>query len=216
MPRPLFYFFAMFSLTTASGCAFFPESQPKQAADAISISKQPLTVATHTFEPSAPPPEMPPLGESEQAECASDFVSNASVSARSLKLDATHATMTITRVQMTLQLRINIWVPQGVTQHVMDHEDGHRQISERYYENAETIARQVATSYLARQISVSGSDLSGEIDKTLQQLSSQVTAEYSRKVSPEAVQLRFDHLTDHARNDLSAAEAVAQALSAKP
>jgi hypothetical protein len=203
------------SLAPASGCGFFPESQPKQAGDAISITKQPVIIATHTFEPSAPPPEMPALGESEQAECASDFISNASVSTRSLKLDATHATMTVTRVQMTLQLRINIWVPQGVTQHVMDHEEGHRQISEHYYENAETIARQIATSYLGRQISVSGSDLSAELDKTLQKLSSDVTAEYSRKVSPEAVQLRFDSLTDHARNDMAASDAVTQALGTK-
>ena len=38
------------------------------------------------------------------------------------------ATVTITQIKVTLQLNINIWVPAGVTQHVIEHEGGHRQV----------------------------------------------------------------------------------------
>lgn len=210
---PLARFLAVVVLATFSGCGTSSVPRPAQVAGAVSVTRQPVTVSTHTFEPGAPPPEMPPLGPSEQAECASDFVSNASVSAKSQKLDSTHATLTVTDVRMTLQLRINIWVPQGVSQHVMDHEEGHRQISEHFYENADPVARQVAAGYIGRKVSVSGPDLGAEIDRALQQLSAAVTDEYSRKVSPEAAQQHFDDLTDHARNDVLASDAVIQALA---
>lgn len=196
----------------ASGCGRTVTPQSAQAANALAITRQPVTASIRTFEPTAPPPEMPPLAEGEQAQCDSDFVSNASVGGRSERIDATHAVVTVTRVQMTLQLRINIWVPQGVSQKVMDHEEGHRQISEHYYHHAGSIAQQIASAYVGRKVSVSGADLSTEINRTLQELSAEITAEYSRKVSPEPAQQRFDDLTDHARNDLATSDAIAEAL----
>ena len=200
-------------LVAACGCGRSSEPErPAQVADAVSVTRQPVSVVTHTFEPAAPPAEMPPLSEGEQAECASDFVASASVSGDSRKTDATHATLTVTRVKMTLQLRINLWVPEGVTQHVMDHEEGHHQISEHFYEGAERIARLVAAGYIGKKVSVNGANLDAEIDRALQKMSADVTDEYNRKVSPEAAQMRFDELTDHARNEVVAAEAVARAI----
>ena len=199
-------------VAAASGCGRTVMPPPVQAASALAITRQPVVAAVHTFEPSAPPPEMPPLAQDEQAQCDSYFVSNASVAGKSEKIDATHAIVTVTRVQMTLQLRINIWVPQGVSQKVMDHEEGHREISEHYYQNADRIADRIASGYVGQQVPVSGADLGAEINKVLQNLSAEITAEYSRKVSPEPAQQRFDDLTDHARNDLPATDAVLEAL----
>jgi hypothetical protein len=54
---------------------------------------------------------MPPLAPGEAAVCDSDFLSNASVRGESRQTDATHATVTITQIKVTLQLNINIWVP---------------------------------------------------------------------------------------------------------
>jgi hypothetical protein len=201
-----------FSVAAASGCGRTVVPQPAQAASALAITRQQVATAVHTFEPSAPPPEMPPLAPDEQAQCDSDFVSNASVAGKSEKIDATHAIVTVTRVQMTLQLRINIWVPQGVSQKVMDHEEGHRQISEHFFQDANRIAERIASGYVGKQVPVSGTDLGAEINKALQNLSAEITAEYSRRVSPEPAQQRFDDLTDHARNDLSATDAILEAL----
>src|SRR6267378_4183647 len=50
------------------------------------------------------------------------------------------ANLTITQITVTLQLNINIWVPTGVTQHVIEHEEGHRQVSEYYYQTADKLA----------------------------------------------------------------------------
>src|SRR5207302_1573088 len=87
-----------------------------------------------------------PLAPGENAECDSNFLSNASVRGESRQTDATHATVTITEIKVTLQLNINIWVPTGVTQHVIEHEEGHRQVSEYYYQTADKLAERASRS----------------------------------------------------------------------
>jgi hypothetical protein len=118
---------------------------------AVTIDKQPAVFANRTFDPAAPPADMPPLTSGENAECDSDFRSNASVGGETRRTDATHATVTITQIKVTLQLNITIWAPTGVNQHVLEHEEGHRQISEYYYQTADKVAGRIATTYMGRQ-----------------------------------------------------------------
>jgi len=195
----------------AVGCSS-SNSAPASKDSAIIILKDPVMFSQRTFDAGAPPADMPPLGEGEEAECDSNFVSNASVTGQPHKIDSTNAMVTVSHIKITLQLRITIWVPNNATQHVIDHEQGHRLISEHYYESAGRVARQIAASYLGRQVSVSGSDLSAATSKALLKLSSEITAEYNGQLSPDPAQQRYDDLTDHSRNDVSSTSAVAQAL----
>jgi len=153
---------------------------------------------------------MPPLAAWEEAECDSNFVSNANVKGRTEILDGTHGVATVTEVKVTLQLMINIWVPERTTEHVIEHEQGHRQIAEHYYETADKVAEQIAAAYLGKQVSASGADLNAEVNKLLQQMGAKITAEYSHRLNPDLAQNRYDDVTDHSRNNVSAAEAVAQ------
>jgi|KBSSwiStaDraftv2_1062776.scaffolds.fasta_scaffold179379_2 hypothetical protein len=155
---------------------------------------------------------MPPLGEGEEAECDSNFISDANVSGRLRKIDSTNATVTVAQVKITLQLKVTIWVPNGATQHVIEHEEGHRQISEHYYATADKLAVEIATPYVGRQIAISGSDLNAEFRNALLQLSKVITAEYNDKLNPDPAQRRYDDLTDHSRNDRDAKEAADQAI----
>ncbi len=166
----------------------------------------------HRFDPTAPPADMPPLAAWEEAECDSNFVSNANVKGRTEMVDGTHGVVTVTAVKVTLQLTINIWVPEGATEHVIEHEQGHGQISEHYYETADKVAEQIAATYLDRQVSATGGDLNAEVNKLLQQMGAEITAEYNQRLNPSLAQNRYDDITDHSRNDVSAAEAVAQIL----
>jgi hypothetical protein len=120
--------------------------------------------------------------------------------------------VTVTGLKVTLQLTINIWLPLGAAEHVIEHEQGHRQIAEHYYETADKVAAQIAAAYLGKQLSVSGGDLNFEINKLLQQMCAEITSEYSEKLNPDLAQNRYDDITDHSRNDVSAAEAVAEVL----
>jgi hypothetical protein len=176
------------------------------------IHKQPMAFASHTFDPAAPPAGMPPLAPGENAECDSEFLSNASVLGEPQQTDATHATITVTQVKLALRLNINIWVPAGVTQHVIDHEEGHRQISEYYYQTADKLAERIAAKYMGRQVEITGTDLGRESTKMLQQMATDITDEYSRELNPGPTQRLYDAITDHSRNEVVVKDAVAHAL----
>ena len=91
--------------------------QPKETAEPA-ISKQPVNFASRTFDPASPPSDMPPLTAGENAECVSDFLSNANVSGLTRRTDATHGIVTVSQINVTLQLNLTIWVPAEVSPHV--------------------------------------------------------------------------------------------------
>jgi hypothetical protein len=181
-------------------------------APVMTINKQPVAFANHTFDPASPPAGMPPLAPGESAECDSDFLSSASVRGESRQTDATHATVTITQIKVALQLNISIWVPAGVTQHVIEHEQGHRQVSEYYYQTADKLAERIAAKHVGKQVEISGTDLGAESSKMLQQMAADITDEYNKELNPGPAQLLYDAITDHGRNEVVVKDAVAHAL----
>ena len=189
-----------------------PTPGSRDAMAAVTIDKQPIEFAHRTFDPANPPAEMPPFGPGEAAVCDSNFISNVSVGGTGDKTDATHEIVTITKVTVTLQLKINIWAPADATEHVMEHEDGHRQISEYYYANADKLASRIAAAYIGKHELINGADLPAEFTKLLQQLGAEITDEYDKELNPEATQLRYDSITDHSRNEVAAKDAVAEVL----
>jgi len=188
----------------------YPANAPAHAAP--TIDQQPVVFLRHSFDPDNPPADMPPLGEGEEAECDSNFISDANVSGRMQKIDSTSAMVTISQVRVTLQLKITIWVPNGATQHVLEHEEGHRQISEYYYQSAGRLAAEIVAPYIGRPIAISGSDLNAEFRNALLQLGKEITAEYNNKLNPDPAQRRYDVLTDHSRNERGSNDAAAQAI----
>jgi hypothetical protein len=179
---------------------------------ALTIDKQAVAFANHTFDPNSPPAAMPTLAYGEEAVCDSNFSSNTSVGGESQKTDATHATVTITKVKMILQLSINIWVPTGVTQHVLEHEDGHRQISEYYYQTADKLAERIAATYMGKQIDINGTDLDAQLEKVLHQTATDITSEFDKDLTFAATQQYYDAITDHGRSESEAKDAVAAAV----
>jgi hypothetical protein len=187
-------------------------SQRQLGLAAPTITKQPIHFASRTFDPENPPPDMPQLAPGELAVCDSNFLSNANVGGDAQGTDSTHAIVTVTSVNVNLQLNVTIWVPANSSQHVLEHEDGHREISEHFYRDADKLAAKIAAGYLGRKFSISGTDLQGELSKALQKMGAEITDEYSRELNPNPTQLRYDEITDHSRNDVSAKDAVAEAL----
>jgi hypothetical protein len=189
-------------------------SSPQQLREAPvpTINKQPVAFANRTFNPAAPPADMPPLHPGESAECDSGFLSNASVGGRTRQTDATHAIVTVTQIKVTLRLNITIWVPIGVTQHVIEHEEGHRQISEYYYQTADKLVERIAATYIGKQVEITGTDLAAESAKMLQQTAADITDEYNKELNPGPTQLLYDAITDHGLNEVVVKDAVAAAI----
>lgn len=178
----------------------------------ISVEKLPVTFQTRTFDPSAPPVEMPPLKEGEEAVCDSDFVSTASVGGETRKSIGGQGSVTVNHIKVTLKLNITIWTPIHATQHVKDHEEGHREISEYYYRNADQIAREIAEPYLGKMVELNGQDSDAQSDQALEKIANEITTEYGKELNTDPTQLLYDSITDHARNDVAYKDAVAHAI----
>jgi hypothetical protein len=113
---------------------------------------------------------------------------------------------------MTLQLQINVWLPNGANQVVVDHEDGHRQIAEYYYQTADKLAERIGTAYIGKRVEVSGTDLDAESRKMLLQMANEITDTYTKEINSNPTQLLYDAITDHARNGVVAKDAVDHAI----
>ena len=187
-----------------------PQSGP---ASVPTITKRPVNFVNRVFDPENPPPDMPQFSPGELAVCDTNFLSDAHVAGEANETDSTHAIVTVTGVTVNLQLDITIWVPNTASQHVIEHEQGHREISEHFYQSADKLAAKIAAPYLGRKFEVSGTDLHAELSKALQQMGADITEQYDKELNPNPTQLRYDAITDHSRNDVSARDAIAQALT---
>jgi hypothetical protein len=184
---------------------------------AVTIEKEPINFASRTFDPANPPAEMPPMVPGEEAVCDSNFLSNVDVVGRTLQTDGARELVTITQIKVTLRLNITIWVPNDASEHVIEHEDGHREISEYYYQGADKIAERIAAGYIGKKELISsssaqGTDLQTESNQWLSQTGTEITDEYNAQLNPAPAQQRYDLMTDYSRNDVVAKDAVAQVL----
>jgi len=215
LPRRSIGLFVLLGLVACGWLKWRERSTSQQPRDkyAVHIDKRPIAFTQSTFDPAAPPADMPSLQSWETAECESNFLSTARVGGQAQRSDATHAIVTITKVEATLLLKIVIWVPKDATQHVVEHEQGHRQISESYYRDADKLAERIAATYLGKQVPINGENLDREFSKLLEQMGTQFTEEYNKALNPGPTQLLYDTITDHSRNEVSADDAVAQALN---
>lgn len=201
----------LFALLGCGGSS--PEPHGKSSGvTGVTIDKQPVNFVSRTFDPANPPSDMPPLAPGEEAECDSNFLSNASVGAKTQRTDATHAFVTISQIKLRLQLNVTIWAPANVSPHVMEHEDGHRQIAEQYYQTAGDLAQRIASEYIGEKVEVTGTDLGAESNKLLQHMASEITDKYNSGLNPEPTQLLYDSITDHGRNEVIVEDAIASAI----
>ena len=193
--------------------SFGPRRTSTGAATAgLTINKQPVYFVKRAFNPAAPPADMPPLAPGEDAECSSAFAANASVEGVAQPWDANHATVTIRHVVMTLELKITIWAPLNSTTQVLDHEEGHRQISGYYYQSADKVAERIAATYVGQHLNISGPDLAAASQEALRKIAGDIDEQYNRALNPKPAQVLYDSITDHGRNKVVAKDAAAQAL----
>jgi hypothetical protein len=181
-------------------------------ADAVTIVKLPVNAGTQTIDPRRLPRGRSPLTPPEEPHCVSEFLSSASVGAEINLSDETHGTLTINRIKVTLELNITIWLPMNPKPRTVEHEEGHRQISEYFYRDAEAVARRIAEQYLGKVIVISGPDLRKAATVALKKAGAEITEEYSRQMPVKTTQARYDRITDHSRKAIPVADAIAQAL----
>jgi hypothetical protein len=178
----------------------------------VEIVKMPAQISTRYFDPVQPPSDRPPLTGPEEALCVGDLLSDASVGGQVMQIDATHAKARINRIKVTLQLNITTWLPNHPQKWTVEHEEGHRQISEYYYRNAEVVARRIAEPYFGKTIDLSGADMRNALSKAIDKIAEDITNEYKSQMPVETTQRRYDTITEHSRKEIPVPDAVAQAL----
>ncbi|MBM4126742.1 MAG: hypothetical protein FJ247_05245 [Nitrospira sp.] len=199
------WFMCMFILVVG-----IPSAQSEQPQ--VEIVKKPAQISTRYFDPNNPPSDRPPLTGSDEAVSVGDFLSDASVGGQVIQIDATHAKAKINRITVTLQLNITTWLPNNPQQWTVEHEEGHRQISEYYYRNAEMIARRIAEPYFGKTIDLSGPDIRNELSAAIDKIAKEITSEYQRQMPVNTTQERYDTIRKQNRQEIPVPDAVAQAL----
>jgi hypothetical protein len=159
---------------------------------------------------------MPPLHPGEAAVCDADFIARSSVRAQPRRTDSTHAMLTITNVLITLQLQTNVWVPIDAPQTIVDHEEGHREIAEYYYQTADKLAERIAASYIGKRVDVTGPELDVALNQKLLEVATEINDEYTKEINSNSTQLLYDDITDHSRNGVIPKDAVDHAIKNAP
>ncbi len=183
------------------------------ARPGLSIDRAPEHVTHRVFDPARPPREMPKIVPPEVAVTSGDSSIDVSVGGSTRETASNRAEVTITNVELRLHLDITVWLPKDAAHAVVEHEEGHRRISERYYENAASVARDVAQPYLGKVIVLTSRNVRGQVHDALGRVSAQIAAEYSHRMPIEATQRRYDEITAHSLNDVAVNAAIDQAFA---
>jgi|GEM_PF-2852163 len=192
----------------------------RPGADNIKVTLGKPAVATKIFDPDKPPAEMPELTGDEAAVCQSQFGASVKVSVR-LEQNRSNRntwTATIDGVDIGTRLSIVIWLPRGYSRKIKDHEEGHRRISERVYDDlGEATARRLAAEHAGKTISTSLPDRTYEAraQEVVRKATEDITSRWIDLVSRKAGRVNndFDDLTDHGRNKLAVDKAIEQAFA---
>ena len=182
----------------------------------VTIKHNPPKVKTRVFNPEKPPAEMPRLNRDEAAVTESKFACGVQVEVQVSQQGNAKPVMKVTGVKADLTLEIVIWLPNNVTNKIRRHEDGHREISEHYYKDAEAIARKFASSYIGKQLDIKSTDRK-ETQAAIHKVANEFCGHYlgATEVPGEKAQLKYDDLTDHGRNNVPEKEAIQRSLAEK-
>lgn len=192
------------------------------ARAAVTIIREPAVVEGKTFDPAHRPADMPPLNGNEAAVTQSKFECRAGISyelvSRREENGRCTTTIRVDSVQMTLQLKIVIWLPQGAPRQLVAHEEGHRQIDQRVYDGTEPIAREIATALDGKTVSGQGDTCQAAQQQATDSISGKLCRRYIRRVATPADQVSaaYDRITAHGtRAQPAVEEAIRQAFAAE-
>lgn len=198
--------------------------QDATADPQIVVDRQPATVERVTFDPRNPPANMPKLHPGEAALCQMNFNCRVQLKYEIVEQGmsssgAGRATVTahVKRIQMTLTLHDTIYVPRGGNAKIRAHEEGHRIINERVYDDdAERVARAAALAVLTQTWRGTGDDASAAGKAATDEAVKKLCDAYLAGTADKAHRVGqiYDELTDHGRNTrVTEAEAIRQAFA---
>lgn len=189
------------------------------ASAEVKVTRNPATVETRHFDAAHPPAEMPKLSGNEAAVTVSNFGSEAHVGGEVTDQQANdgkaEVSIKIDSVEIVTRLGIVIWLPNDANPKLAKHEDGHRQIAEHFYQQAESVAQRDAEALIGQVVKGHGTDVSAASDMALKASATALGKLYLQQIdSPCAkAQEAFDQITMHGTNAVPESKAVERAIA---
>ena len=187
---------------------------PAATDPAVTITRKPPTTRTRTFDPKAPPSDMPKLTGNEAAVTRSAFACASGAKYAILDSHPTSdgrvaVTIRVDAVSMELSLENTIFLPKGAAKKLIAHEQAHAAIAESVYAHAEEVARKLVADIPGKTATATGSDEHAAGTAAFHKLVDPPADQYMKTVPGRsgAVNDAFDQLTKHGTNTLSEADA---------
>jgi hypothetical protein len=206
--------------TTLFGIAWLALLGPDlESAGGVAVTRQQPVLETRVFDAEAPPAEMPLLGDRERAVTHSEYGIAAEVRVLVVgdypELDLVGSVVEVESLAIDLGLVVTEWVPDDAPLALVEHEEGHRRISELFYEDAEAIARRLAARYVGRSFRGRGVDVDEARRAAMNEVIRELNRDYLRATHVAAARANelFDDITDHGRRDVAIDEAIAAAVA---
>lgn len=198
-------------------CVALASSTSVQAAApaGVQVRVDAPVVSYATFPPGRPPPEAKEVSGMEAGFCYTELSTEIRIGVEYPRFAIKKPVMTVTSVEFIVRARITVWVEEGSRPEILDHENGHRAISEHYYRQARPLARSLGERAVGRKVPLSGKPTDAVIASTTEKLRFELLAEFEKGIDQRNrfAQAVFDIITDHSRNDVPNKDAIAQAIA---
>jgi|SRR5579859_7029337 len=169
----------------------------------VTIEQKPVVVEHKTFDPAHRPSEMPALKQGEAAVTETRFDCDADLTYKVVDRNPTSAgctaTLRVQSVHLTLILKIIVWLPTSAPAKLAAHEDGHKQIDQRIYEEAKSIAEKEGNLLDGQAVNASAADCATAENKATQSAAEGVCRRYLDAVGrrTERINQLYDDITSH-------------------
>ena len=199
----------------------------RNVSAAIEVVREPIKVEHRTFDPENKPKEMPPLHDDEVAVCWSEYGSAVQLlyvpRGRRMANGKYEVSLIVNKVEAKISMSIVVWLPKVVSDKIRAHEEAHRQISEKMYDEvAERAMRSAADKLDGRRFTGEGAtadDAQAAAQEKLNEAQSAMIRAYldDTSVAGQKIQVEFDELTSHGRRAVpDEAEGIKEAWAKHP
>jgi hypothetical protein len=184
----------------------------------VTITRTDAVIEHRVFDPKNPPAEMPALAANEAAVTESFFAAESRVGGSVIDQQKSdngcRASIKIDTVQMTLKLRITVWLPSGAVPKIVNHEEGHRAIAEKFYEHADVAAKKWADAMIGETISASGNDCASAGEAATKRAADSLGTKYMGTVDVPCAKAQeiYDQITAHGTNAIKEEKAIREAI----
>jgi hypothetical protein len=204
---------AMFFLSVAVSL-----SACNSASSVVTVRKSEPVIQKHAYDKNNRLPEEIEKHPSVEANTHWDFQCVPEVIVERKKLEPRSpgfaATVLVQNVSVDVKLPIDVWLPEGASERVAAHEEGHISICKHFYKYADTVANQCANEVLGHVFEGAGKDENEATQRAMEAASSALVACYHRKIIEPAnrASAAYDRLTSHGQNSAPIDEAINKAI----